>query len=259
MARAKRARRYGPARVPCPEKCAEMLCYPSLVTTFSPDLHLPPPYSSPAGSDMTDAEPPWRDSRFPASVEAVRKACGVPAHDHEDDVMIGMMLDRFGWDHAKVEDAYALLTEAARRSRPRTDQAAHPGRRPGASNSFHTTTKWATSSRSSRARRSIAGRRAESRRPRPPAPSVRAHVIGSYELRYGQGDNTTSELVTPAEFTTYMLFVTQWRWIQCERYTRRHGELGWRTSPATRRPAASRVRRAVANARPRARRVGTGP
>ena len=56
---------------------------------------------------MTDAEPPWRDSRFPASVEAVRKACGVPAHDHEDDVMIGMMLDRFGWDHAKVEDAYA--------------------------------------------------------------------------------------------------------------------------------------------------------
>ena len=54
-----------------------------------------------------DAEPPWRDSRFPASVEAVRKACGVPAHDHEDDVMIGMMLDRFGWDHAKVEDAYA--------------------------------------------------------------------------------------------------------------------------------------------------------
>ena len=55
-------------------------------------------------------------------------------------------------------------------------------------------------------------------------------MIGSYELRYGQGDNTTSELVTPAEFTTYMLFVTQWRWIQCERYTRRHGELGWRTS-----------------------------
>ena len=69
----------------------------------------------------------------------------------------------------------------------------------------------------------------------------------TYELRYGQGDNTTSELVTPAEFTTYMLFVTQWRWIQCERYTRRHGELGWRTSLPLAAPQ-PRGRRAVANA-----------
>jgi len=54
-------------------------------------------------------------------------------------------------------------------------------------------------------------------------------VIGCYELRYGQGDNSLDQnsLVAPADFTKYMLYVTQWRWIQCERYAREHGELGF--------------------------------
>ena len=33
--------------------------------------------------------------------------------------------------------------------------------------------------------------------------------------------------MTPQEFTKYMLYVTQWRWLQCEAYTRRHGVLGF--------------------------------
>lgn len=33
--------------------------------------------------------------------------------------------------------------------------------------------------------------------------------------------------LTPAQFTRYMVYVTQWRWLQCENYIRRHGELGF--------------------------------
>ena len=195
---------------------------------------------------MTDAEPPWRDSRFPASVEAVRKACGVPAHDHEDDVMIGMMLDRFGWDHAKVEDAYAYsrrrredlgLAQIKRRilvDGLALQQFPHHNEVGNVIPIFAST---------SLDRRPSGGEPSSSAA----GAEREAHGIGSYELRYGQGANTTSELVTPAEFTTYMLFVTQWRWIQCERYTRRHGELGWRTSLPLAAPQ-PRGRRAVANA-----------
>jgi len=68
-------------------------------------------------------------------------------------------------------------------------------------------------------------------------------VIGCYELRYGHGkpaadgkghalldapDHPPDEQpVTPAMFTNYMVYVTQWRWLQCENYIRRHGELGF--------------------------------
>ena len=37
-------------------------------------------------------------------------------------------------------------------------------------------------------------------------------------------DETT---LTPAQFTRYMVYVTQWRWLQCENYIRKHGELGF--------------------------------
>ena len=172
-----------------------------------------------------DHIPPWRDARFPPAVEAVRQACGVPPHDHEDDAMIGMMLDRFGWDHAKVEDAYGY----SRRRREdlglaqikrhilidglELEQFPHH-------NEVGTVIPIFASTSLERG----PSREGPSSSTDPAAGE--AHVIGSYELRYGQGDNTSSELVTPAEFTTYMLFVTQWRWIQCERYTRRYGELG---------------------------------
>jgi hypothetical protein len=72
-------------------------------------------------------------------------------------------------------------------------------------------------------------------------------VIGCYELRYGHGkpasadhpDDATGGLassggegssarqVSPQQFTKYMVYVTQWRWLQCEDYIRRHGELGF--------------------------------
>lgn len=81
-------------------------------------------------------------------------------------------------------------------------------------------------------------------------------VIGCYEMRYGHGVRrappsdiptatpryiltgaqhwqnnakaaTEPDAVSPEEFTRYMLYVTQWRWLQCERYIHRHGQLGF--------------------------------
>ena len=66
-------------------------------------------------------------------------------------------------------------------------------------------------------------------------------VIGCYEMRYGHGKPATgagggglastssseSNAVSPDQFTRYMVYVTQWRWLQCEDYIRRHGELGF--------------------------------
>ena len=57
-------------------------------------------------------------------------------------------------------------------------------------------------------------------------------VIGCYELRYGHGAAPAAGEPPPKppscdEFTRYMVYVTQWRWLQCERYIHRHGELGF--------------------------------
>ena len=41
------------------------------------------------------------------------------------------------------------------------------------------------------------------------------------------GAGPSSDDLTPAQFTRYMVYVTQWRWLQCEEYIRRHGELGF--------------------------------
>lgn len=38
---------------------------------------------------------------------------------------------------------------------------------------------------------------------------------------------TSNSELTPAQFTRYMVYVTQWRWLQCEDYIRCHGELGF--------------------------------
>ena len=47
-------------------------------------------------------------------------------------------------------------------------------------------------------------------------------VIGCYEMRHGQGETEGQEPdampITPDQFATYMMYVTQWRWLQCERY-----------------------------------------
>ena len=43
-------------------------------------------------------------------------------------------------------------------------------------------------------------------------------VIGCYEMRHGQGESNGQDPdampITPAEFATYMMYVTQWRWLQ---------------------------------------------
>jgi hypothetical protein len=38
---------------------------------------------------------------------------------------------------------------------------------------------------------------------------------------------SSSDDLTPQQFTRYMVYVTQWRWLQCENYIRMHGELGF--------------------------------
>ena len=49
---------------------------------------------------------PWRNPRFDPAIDRVRHACGVAEHDREDDALIGMLLDRFKFDHSKVVDMY---------------------------------------------------------------------------------------------------------------------------------------------------------
>lgn len=33
--------------------------------------------------------------------------------------------------------------------------------------------------------------------------------------------------ITPDQFAKYMMYVTQWRWLQCERYAHAHGRVGY--------------------------------
>jgi len=56
-------------------------------------------------------------------------------------------------------------------------------------------------------------------------------VIGCYEMRHGQGETEGQDPdampITPDQFATYMMYVTQWRWLQCERYAQAHGRVGY--------------------------------
>ena len=61
--------------------------------------------SSPPGKPAC-GRVPWRNPRFDPAIDRVRHACGVAEHDREDDALIGMLLDRFKFDHSKVVDMY---------------------------------------------------------------------------------------------------------------------------------------------------------
>ena len=54
------------------------------------------------------------------------------------------------------------------------------------------------------------------------SPRAPGDVIGCYEMRHGQGESDGQDPdampITPDQFATYMMYVTQWRWLQCERY-----------------------------------------
>ena len=166
---------------------------------------------------------PWKQARFYHGVERVRDMCGVPKGDRGDDAVIGMMLDRFGWDYERTAEMYqvsvrrrkelgmaAIKDDIVSQQLSVEDFPHHRDVMPVipvfASTSLEPPTAAAAAA----------------------AEPGSLPVIGCYELRYGQGDpdRRESSLVTPSDFTRYMLYVTQWRWLQCERYAQRHGEIG---------------------------------
>jgi len=200
---------------------------------------IPPPPAPPPAVPAADGPVKWKDPRFQPAIEKVRSECGIA--NHEDDPMIGMLLDRYSWDHGKVVELYK--TSLARREALGVakvkddivkgglglDQLPHAQSirsvfRVNGASSVEKPEPCGASSSSPDVE--INGRKV-----------AYGDVIGCYELRYGHGSAGASASapaaadepppVTPAEFTKYMVYVTQWRWLQCEEYIRRHGELGF--------------------------------
>lgn len=189
-------------------------------------------------SDDSSAKVAWKDPRFEPAIAAVRTACGLSTQNYEDDPMIGMLLDRYSWDQAKVVELYqksldrrkvlgmAEIRDDIIRGGLSLDQLPHADRvkdiiRVNGSSSLE---KPAPNGASGEAGGVMINGKAV----------AYGDVIGSYELRYGHGSAGAADAsadapppVTPADFTKYMTYVTQWRWLQCEYYIRRHGELGF--------------------------------
>mmetsp|Transcript_19607 Transcript_19607/g.32688 ORF Transcript_19607/g.32688 Transcript_19607/m.32688 type:complete len:322 (+) Transcript_19607:112-1077(+) len=178
---------------------------------------------------------PWKDPKFFNGVDRVRKACNVPDSDREDDAMIGMLLDRFKWDHDKVVEMYTKSMNRRAElgmSEIKEHIVSHKLKLEDFPHHTDVGTVIPIFASISLERQTPAPAKTS-----PPgtdantsASSPASPVIGCYEMRYGQGqdqDEPESLRVTPADFTKYMLYVTQWRWIQCENYARQHGELGF--------------------------------
>lgn len=210
------------------------------------DISDPLPDVSPASMPAAPIPPvAWKDPRFQPAIDAVRLACGYSLADREDDPMIGMLLDRFSWDEKRVCEMYSKsvkrrkelgLEEIKRNIRQddlRLESLPH-----------------ATDIRQVI---SVNGSCGQEKAVPVKGPADKnavkidgkdvayGDVIGCYEMRYGhghgnKGDGSSGGLagldsevqpVTPAQFTKYMVYVTQWRWLQCENYIRSHGELGF--------------------------------
>lgn len=158
--------------------------------------------------------------------------------------MIGMLLDRFSWDEKRVCEMYRKSVEKRKEiglEQIRQDIIRHEWSLealPHAADVRQVISVNGSCGLEKAA--SVAG----------PAKAVSidgkdvnyGDVIGCYELRYGHGQGKAAkgdsgggitsldaeqQPVTPAQFTKYMVYVTQWRWLQCETYIRRHGELGF--------------------------------
>ena len=201
----------------------------------------------PSYPDKLPAPPvQWKDPRFQPAIDRVRSACGFNSNDREDDPMIGMLLDRFSWDENRTCEMYRksvqrrmeLGLEKMKRDIMRDDlnldQLPHAAdvRRVVSINgtsSLDKATAVKGGADSKDAAVLIDGKHV-----------AYGDVIGCYEMRYGHGrpddgsagsglagEAAEKQPVTPAQFTQYMLYVTQWRWLQCEHYIRRHGELGF--------------------------------
>jgi hypothetical protein len=185
-----------------------------------------------SSSASSSGSPQWRDPRFSPAIEAVREACGSP-HGREDDALIGMLLDRFSWDKDRVIEVYKTSVKKrqdlglAEIKKDLVDNDLTLQTLPYAeairqviavngSTSINKPTKGSTDGASSTV---VDGKSV-----------AYGDVIGCYEMRYGHGEPKTTddpESVTCDQFARYMLYVTQWRWLQCEKYIHRHGELGF--------------------------------
>lgn len=178
------------------------------------------------------AQVKWKDERFYAGVDLVRAAVGSHDPEHEDDAMIGMLLDRFSWDMPKVIERYE--TSLRRRSelglaaikKDILDNQLNETNFPHAAEVARLMPTFASTSQerldlisTGAGTLMINGQQVE-----------HGNVIGCFELRYGQGDVANagqSVTVTPEEFALYMTYVTAWRWIECEKYVRTHGDFGF--------------------------------
>lgn len=181
----------------------------------------------------------WKDPRFEPAIDAVRSACGVPENNYEDDPMIGMLLDRYAWDHKKVVELYQASVERRNTlgmGKVREDIVSNGlslDQLPHAKSIKQLVTVNGSSGIEHAASASpgagdveIDGKKIKY-----------GNVIGCYEMRYGHGKVIDEggesgaagdhPAVSPQDFTQYMVYVTQWRWLQCEQYIRRHGELGF--------------------------------
>lgn len=158
---------------------------------------------------------PWKDPKFYHGVETVRQMCNVPKADREDDALIGMMLDRFKWDYAKASEMYK--TSVLRRQQLGLSQIKEEivSRQLALEDFPHHRDVMPVipifASHSLEAPPAAAGGTAGGSGA--PAAGKPPPVIGCYMFSYGQGDPASKEesLVAPANFTKYMLYVTQWR------------------------------------------------
>ena len=169
----------------------------------------------------------------------VRKACNVASDDWEDDPMIGMLLDRLGWKHDKVVEAYNESVERRRALGTGELRAKILSGNLGLDDApFAAQVRAKMVINASVSLNKAAGVSGGGK----PGKVASYDVIGSYELRYGHSSSNgatsnhessrhskadKSSMVTAAQFTEYMVYVTVWRWLQLELYIRRHGELGF--------------------------------
>ncbi|KAL1520631.1 hypothetical protein AB1Y20_022205 [Prymnesium parvum] len=169
----------------------------------------------------------WADPRFAPAVDSVRAACNVSHRD--DDAIIGMMLDRFGWDQQKVVEMYQQ--SVARRAQMGMNAIREDIQTNGLTLEqfphHHEVGRVIPIFASTSLERPAVSAGAEKSVVVDGKTVVAGDVIGCYEMRYGQGESTDQTTVTPQQFTKYMLYVTQWRWLQCEAYIQRHGRLGF--------------------------------
>ena len=189
------------------------------------------------------------------------------SYRREDDPIIGMLLDRYSWDEARVCELYRKSVRRRRElgleqvKRHIVADSLDLEQLPHAAEVRRVMSINGTTSLEKESAVTKAAKKADTDCLIDGKQVAYGHVIGCYEMRYGHGaakadaksaakgatpavttaaqetgagGEAASEAaaasgapVSPDQFTKYMVYVTQWRWLQCENYIRRHGELGF--------------------------------